>query len=76
MAVAESRIGCSRKLALLQDFQQAMLKLIELHKREVAALLVEDFVLLAELRSKLEEGRKKKDGLIDLYRAHVESHGC
>ena len=51
-------------------------ELMEIHNGEVVALLAEDFVTLAELRSQLQAARKRKAGLIDLYREHVESHGC
>jgi hypothetical protein len=60
MAAAESRIGCSQKLALLQDVQRAMGELMEIHNSEVVALLAEDFVLLTELKSKLKKAREKK----------------
>ena len=72
----ENRSICPRKLILLQDVQRAMGELMEIHNGEVVALLVEDFVMLAELRTKLQAARKRKAGLIDLYREHVESHGC
>ena len=72
----ENRIACPRKLILLQDVQKAMGELMEIHNGEVVALLAEDFVTLAELRSQLQAARKRKAGLIDLYREHVESHGC
>jgi hypothetical protein len=61
---------------LLQDVQRAMGELMDIHNNEVVALLAEDFTRLAELRSRLQHARTRKAGLIDRYRAHVESHGC
>jgi hypothetical protein len=72
----ESKIGCPRKLVLLQDVQRAMGELMDIHNSEVIALLAEDFTMLTDLRNKLQAARKRKAGLIDLYREHVESHGC
>lgn len=51
-------------------------ELMAIHNSEVVALLAEDFVVLAELRTRLKAAREKKAGLIDLYREHVESHRC
>ena len=50
--------------------------LMEIHNSEVVALLAEDFNNLKDLRSKLQSVRDRKAVLIDLYREHVESHGC
>ena len=51
-------------------------ELMDIHNSEVIALLAEDFTMLTDLRNKLQAARKRKAGLIDLYREHVESHGC
>jgi len=67
---------CSRKLALLVEVQAAMGALMAIHNEEVAALLLEDFDSIAELRTKLQSARDHKASLIDLYREHVTSHGC
>ena len=73
---AESGTGCLRKEALLQDVQRAMGELMVVHNSELAALLADDFDLLVELKSKVQKAREKKTRLIDLYREHVQSHGC
>jgi hypothetical protein len=67
---------CQRKLALLKEVQNAMGELMAIHNAEVAALLIEDFDGIADLRSKLQAARANKAGLIDLYRDHVIEHGC
>ena len=51
-------------------------ELMDIHNSEVVALLAEDFELLSQLRSTLQRARERKASLIDLYREHVESHGC
>jgi len=50
--------------------------LMSIHKDEVAALLIEDFDRITELRTKLQTAREHKASLIELYREHVTSHGC
>lgn len=50
--------------------------LMAIHNEEVAALLIEDFDSIAQLRKKLQAARDRKASLIDLYREHVCSHGC
>jgi hypothetical protein len=67
---------CARKMALLVEVQAAMGALMSIHNEEVAALLIEDFDSLAELRTKLQAARDRKASLIDLYSEHVTSHGC
>jgi len=51
-------------------------ELMDIHNREVVALLAEDFELLAQLRATLQRARERKAVLIDLYKEHLESHGC
>jgi hypothetical protein len=63
-------------LILLQDVKRAVGELMNLQNSEVVALLAEDFTTLDELRIKLQAARHGKADLIDLYREHIESHGC
>jgi hypothetical protein len=58
------------------DVQRATAELMAIHDSGLAALLADDFVLLVELRSKVQKAREKKTHLIDLYCEHVQSHGC
>jgi len=67
---------CARKMAILEDVRTAMAALMEIHNDEVEALLKEDFDAISELRRKLGAARANKAELIELYREHVETHGC
>ena len=64
------------KLALLRDVRAAMSDLLTIHNEEIEALLREDFDGMAELSKKLTTARAHKANLIELYRKHIESHGC
>jgi hypothetical protein len=72
----ERCLECARRTALLEDVRVAMSALMSIHNDEVTVLLNGDFDQLTELRAKLEGARKRKEGLIELYREHVASHGC
>jgi len=68
--------GCARKAELLEDVRAAMAALMAIHNSEMEALLKEDFDHIAELRTTLGAARAHKAELIELYREHVELHGC
>jgi hypothetical protein len=67
---------CERKIELLEEVKAAMTELMAIQGSEVQALLADDFAQIDSMNSCLESARKRKDGLIELYRGHVASHGC
>ncbi len=71
-----AKADCAQKIALLEEVQKAMGALMAIHNDEMAALLREDFKEIAQLRRKLAAARDRKANAIDLYREHVETHGC
>jgi hypothetical protein len=67
---------CARKLALLHDIKTAMGELMDIHNREMQALIAEDFMRVGDFRTLLQSARSRKSELIELYREHVTNHGC
>jgi hypothetical protein len=67
---------CARKLALLHDIKTAMSELMDIHNREMQALIAEDFTRAEDFSILLQSARSRKAELIELYREHVTNHGC
>ena len=67
---------CARKMALLRDIRKALADLMDIHNREIQALIGEDFTRVEDFATLLQSARSRKSELIELYREHVTNHGC
>ena len=54
----------------------AMAELMDIHNREIQALIGEDFTHSEDFTTMLQSARSRKSELIELYREHVKNHGC
>ena len=71
-----SQEGCRRKSALMKDVKAAVSELAEIHSREVGALINENFTRAADMETLLQAVRIRKSQAVELYRKHVQEHGC
>ena len=72
----EEAIECALKTALLEDIKSANAELVEIHDREVQALIAEDFTRVADYAMLLQQARARQPELIAQYRIHLITHGC
>jgi hypothetical protein len=68
--------ACVRKVALLHDIRAAMAEVMDIHNREILALIGEDFTRAEDFTTLLESARFRKSELIELYREYIKNHGC
>jgi len=67
---------CARRVELLHEIKMAMAELMDIHNREIQALIGEDFTHSEDFTTMLQSARSRKSELIELYREHAKNHGC
>ena len=53
-----------------------MAEVMDIHNREILALIGEDFTRAEDFTTLLESARFRKSELIELYREYIKNHGC
>jgi hypothetical protein len=70
------RESCAQKQVLIDDIRAAISEILQLHNEEFEAVLNGNFDSGPDFQERLRIAREHKVVLLDLYREHVNSHGC
>ena len=71
-----AREECAHKQMLIDSIRTAISEILKLHDEEFEAVMKGDFDTGAAIERRLNVAREQKALMIELYRDHVNSHGC
>ena len=68
--------SCRERQELVERLREADVRVVALHRDEIAAIRNDDRARLERVWQDLDNAIAQRDSVVDRFNAHVQAHGC